>query len=86
MAYPYLPGSGTDAFKGLSVLLGLMISLGATSVVGQAAAGLILTYTRTLRAGEFVRVGDYEGTVTEVGIFTTTIAPALARCSRCPIP
>ncbi len=40
MAYPYLPGAGTDAFKGLSVLIGLMISLGATSVVGQAASGL----------------------------------------------
>ncbi|PNA97496.1 mechanosensitive ion channel protein MscS [Pseudomonas sp. FW305-130] len=84
MAYPYLPGSGTDAFKGLSVLLGLMISLGATSVVGQAAAGLILTYTRTLRAGEFVRVGDYEGTVTEVGIFTTTIRTGLGEVLTLP--
>jgi small-conductance mechanosensitive channel len=61
MAYPYLPGAGTDAFKGLSVLIGLMISLGATSVVGQPAAGLILTYTRTLRPGEFVKIGEYEG-------------------------
>lgn len=73
MAYPYLPGAGTDAFKGLSVLIGLMISLGASSVVGQAAAGLILTYTRTLRVGEFVRIGEHEGTVTELGMFTTAI-------------
>ncbi len=84
MAYPYLPGSGTDAFKGLSVLLGLMISLGATSVIGQGAAGLILTYTRTLRAGEFVRVGDYEGTVTEVGMFTTTIRTGLGEVLTLP--
>ncbi len=73
MAYPYLPGSGTEAFKGLSVLLGLMVSLGASSLVGQAAAGLIVTYTRTVRMGEYVRVGDYEGTVTELGMFTTRI-------------
>ncbi len=50
MAYPYLPGAQTEAFKGMSVLLGLMVSLGASSIVGQGAAGLILTYTRTMRA------------------------------------
>jgi small-conductance mechanosensitive channel len=84
MAYPYLPGAGTDAFKGLSVLVGLMISLGASSVVGQAAAGLILTYTRTLRPGEFVRIGDHEGTVTELGMFTTTIRTGLGEVLTLP--
>jgi len=84
MAYPYLPGAGTEAFKGLSVLIGLMISLGATSVVGQAAAGLILTYTRTLRPGEFVRIGDYEGTVTELGMFTTRIRTGLGEVLTLP--
>ena len=84
MAYPYLPGSGTDAFKGLSVLLGLMISLGASSIVGQAAAGLILTYSRTLKAGEYVRVGDHEGTVTEVGMFNTTIRTGLGEVLTLP--
>ncbi|OXR34804.1 mechanosensitive ion channel [Pseudomonas umsongensis] len=84
MAYPYLPGAGTDAFKGLSVLIGLMISLGASSVVGQAAAGLILTYTRTLRPGEFVRIGEYEGTVTELGTFTTSIRTGLGEVLTLP--
>jgi len=84
MAYPYLPGAGTDAFKGLSVLIGLMISLGATSVVGQAAAGLILTYTRTLRPGEFVRIGEHEGTVTELGMFTTRIRTGLGEVLTIP--
>lgn len=84
MAYPYLPGAGTDAFKGLSVLIGLMISLGASSVVGQAAAGLILTYTRTLRPGEFVRIGEYEGTVTELGMFTTRIRTGLGEVLTLP--
>ncbi|MGV8921715.1 MAG: mechanosensitive ion channel family protein [Pseudomonas sp.] len=84
MAYPYLPGAGTDAFKGLSVLIGLMISLGASSVIGQAAAGLILTYTRTLRPGEYVRVGDHEGTVTVLGMFTTTIRTGLGEVLTIP--
>jgi small-conductance mechanosensitive channel len=77
MAYPYLPGAQTDAFKGLSVLLGLMVSLGASSVVGQGAAGLILIYTRTIRPGEYVRVGEHEGTVTVLGMFTTRIRTGL---------
>nr|WP_153020746.1 mechanosensitive ion channel family protein [Pseudomonas sp. BMS12] len=84
MAYPYLPGAGTEAFKGLSVLIGLMISLGASSVVGQAAAGLILTYSRTLRPGEFVQVGGHEGTVTEMGMFTTTIRTGLGEMLTIP--
>jgi small-conductance mechanosensitive channel len=73
MAYPYLPGAETQAFKGLSVLIGLMISLGASSLVGQAASGLILMYTRTMRAGEYVGISDKEGTVVELGLFTTRI-------------
>ena len=77
MAYPYLPGAQTEAFKGLSVLLGVMVSLGSTSVIGQALAGLILTYTRTIRPGEYVRVGEHEGTVTVMGPFTTRIRTGL---------
>ena len=77
MAYPYIPGSDTDAFKGLSVLLGLMVSVGASGIVGQAAAGLILMYTRTFRTGEYVRVGDREGTLTRMGLFTSTVSTGL---------
>lgn len=84
MAYPYLPGADTEAFKGLSVLIGLMISLGASSVVGQAASGLILTYTRTLRPGEYVQVGEHEGTVTEVGMFTTRIRTGIGEVLTIP--
>lgn len=73
MAYPYLPGSDTEAFKGLSVLVGLMISLGASNLVGQLASGLILTYTRTFHAGEYVRIGQDEGTIVGLGTFTTRI-------------
>ncbi|WP_157269342.1 mechanosensitive ion channel family protein [Azohydromonas aeria] len=77
MAYPYLPGSQTEAFKGLSVLLGLMLSLGASSLVGQGASGLILAYSRVLRRGEYVRVAEHEGTVTDTGLFTTRIRTGL---------
>ena len=73
MAYPYLPGSGSEAFKGVSVLVGLMLSLGASSLVSQAGSGLILTYTRTFRRGEYVSIGAHEGTVVELGLFNTRI-------------
>jgi small-conductance mechanosensitive channel len=73
MAYPYIPGSSTDAFKGLSVLFGLMISVGASGIVAQAASGLILMYTRTYRPGEFVRINEHEGTVVGIGMFNTRI-------------
>jgi small-conductance mechanosensitive channel len=77
MAYPYLPGSQTEAFKGLSVLVGLMLSIGASSLVGQAASGLILTFGRVYRKGEYVRMGEFEGTVMELGMFTTRIRTGL---------
>ncbi|MGL6110743.1 MAG: mechanosensitive ion channel family protein, partial [Rubrivivax sp.] len=73
MAYPYLPGSDTEAFKGLSVLVGLMLSLGASNLVGQVASGLILTYTRAFHDGEFVRIDQHEGTVLKLGSFTTRL-------------
>jgi small-conductance mechanosensitive channel len=77
MAYPYLPGADSDAFKGLSVLVGLMVSIGASGLVGQAASGLILMYSRTLRPGEFVRIADSEGTVTDLGLFATRLRSGL---------
>ncbi|MEW7848695.1 mechanosensitive ion channel domain-containing protein [Massilia aurea] len=73
MAYPYLPGSHTAAFQGVTVLAGLMVSIGASSIVAQGAAGLILMYTRSLRKGEYVRVGEKEGTVVELGMFETRL-------------
>jgi len=73
MAYPYLPGANTEAFKGMSVLAGLMISLGAANVVGRALSGLSLMYTRSLREGEYVKVGEVEGTVVSIGLFATRL-------------
>ncbi|WP_417069828.1 mechanosensitive ion channel family protein [Niveibacterium terrae] len=77
MAYPYLPGAQTEAFKGLSVLIGLMVSLGASSLVGQGASGLILIYTHTMKVGEYVKIGEIEGTVFAIGMFATRIRTGL---------
>ncbi|MGD9601545.1 MAG: mechanosensitive ion channel family protein [Gammaproteobacteria bacterium] len=77
MAYPFLPGASSEAFKGVSVLAGLMLSLGASGVVGQVVSGLSLMYSRALRSGEYVRIGDIEGTVATVGMFATKIQTGL---------
>jgi small-conductance mechanosensitive channel len=77
LAFPYLPGAETEAFKGVSVLFGLMVSIGASGIVGQAASGFILMYTRAFRAGEYVRIGDVEGTVVGLGSFATRIRTGL---------
>ena len=79
MAYPYLPGSQSQAFQGISVLLGLMVTFGGSNLFGQGASGLILMYSRTLRVGEYVRVDAHEGTVTELGSFTTKVRTGLGR-------
>lgn len=73
MAYPYIPGSNTDAFKGISVLLGLMISLGSTGVVNQIMSGLVVVYSGAIQPGEYVRFGQVEGTVSEVGLLATRV-------------
>jgi small-conductance mechanosensitive channel len=73
MAYPYLPSSQTEAFKGLSVMLGLMVSIGASGLVGQIASGMILVFTRALRVGEYVRIQDSEGTLEQIGMFVTRL-------------
>jgi small-conductance mechanosensitive channel len=77
MAYPYLPGAQSEAFKTLSVLAGLMVSLGSSSIVAQAGSGLILMYSRALKVGEYVRIAEHEGTVIELGVFATRIRTGL---------
>jgi small-conductance mechanosensitive channel len=73
IAYPYLPGSGTEAFKAVGVFAGLLISLGSAGVVGQVMSGVVLMYSRGLRQGEYVRIKDIEGRVIEVGLLSTKI-------------
>jgi small-conductance mechanosensitive channel len=73
VAYPYLPGSQTEAFKGISVFVGLIISLGSSGLMNQVMSGFTVTYSRALRRGDFVRVGEIEGTVTHIGTLSTKI-------------
>ena len=73
IAYPYIPGSNSLAFQGLSVLFGLMISLGSTGVVSQMMSGTVLAYTRALHVGDFVSIGDVQGMVSEVGAISTKL-------------
>lgn len=73
IAYPYIPGSDSDAFKGISVLLGLMISLGSSSVIGNMIAGYTLIYRRTFKVGDRVKIDEYIGTVVEMKMFVTRL-------------
>jgi small-conductance mechanosensitive channel len=73
IAYPYIPGSDTEAFKGVSVFIGLIVSLGSAGIVSQVLGGLIVVYSRAFQPGEYVKVSDYEGTVTTVGVLSTKI-------------
>jgi small-conductance mechanosensitive channel len=73
VAYPYLPGSQTEAFKGVSVFLGLIITFGSSGLVNQIMSGFMITYSRALRVGDFVRIGDIEGTVTHLGVLSTKV-------------
>jgi small-conductance mechanosensitive channel len=73
LAYPYLPGSESDAFKGVSVFVGLMLSLGSSGIVNQMMAGFSITYSRAVRVGDFVKIGDVEGTVTHLGSLSTKV-------------
>jgi small-conductance mechanosensitive channel len=84
VAYPYMPGSGTEAFKGVSVFLGLMVTFGSSGLVNQIMSGLMLTYSRALRLGDVVRIGDIEGTVIHLGVLSTKVRSF--RGEECTIP
>jgi small-conductance mechanosensitive channel len=73
VAYPYLPGSNSEAFKGLSVLFGLMITLGSAGLVTQAMGGLVVVYSRALRKGDFVDINGVQGVVSEVAALATKV-------------
>jgi small-conductance mechanosensitive channel len=73
VAYPYIPGSGSEAFKGVSLLFGLVFSLGSTSFIANAIAGYSLTYRRAFRLGDIVRIGDILGEVTDMSVMATKV-------------
>lgn len=73
IAYPHLPGANSAAFQGISVITGLMISVGSAGIVNQAMSGLVLVYSRALIQGDFVKIGEERGLVVSVGPLSTKI-------------
>jgi len=73
VVFPYLPGSNSPAFKGISVFLGVLLSLGSTSAVAHGVAGTILTYMRAFQVGDFVKIGSDVGEVVEKTLLVTRI-------------
>ena len=73
VVFPYLPGGNSEAFKGVSIFLGLLLSLGSSSAVSNLLAGLVLTYMRPYRAGDRVKIADTIGDVLEKSLLVTRL-------------
>ena len=73
-AAPYLPGFGSPAFQGVSIFLGAIFTLGSSSAVANAIAGIILIYTRAFRLGDIVQIAGMRGMVADKSLFVTRLA------------
>ncbi|RFM27324.1 mechanosensitive ion channel family protein [Deminuibacter soli] len=71
--FPYLPGSDSPIFKGISVFLGVLFTFGSAGALGNVVAGLVLTYMRAFKTGDRVKIGDAVGDVVEKSILVTRI-------------
>jgi len=71
--FPYLPGSSSPAFQGISIFVGVLVSLGSTTAVANVVAGVVLTFTRAFKVGDQVEVSDVRGRVVERSTFVTRI-------------
>lgn len=73
MIYPYLPGSDSGVFQGISVFVGLIVSLGSSTIIGNIIAGLVITYMRPYRIGDRIKLNDTVGNVIEKTPFVTRL-------------
>ena len=73
MIYPYLPGSDSGVFQGISVFVGLIVSLGSSTVIGNIIAGLVITYMRPFKLGDRIKLNETTGNVIEKTPFVTRI-------------
>ena len=71
LIYPFLPGENSPAFKGVGIFLGVLFSLGSTSAVANVVAGIMLTYTRGFRTGDWVKIGDNIGEIISQNLLAT---------------
>lgn len=73
VAFPYLPGSHSEGFRGISMLVGLMVTIGGSGFVGQIIGGLAAIYSRSIRTGDYITIGEISGVVREVGMLSTKV-------------
>jgi small-conductance mechanosensitive channel len=73
VAFPYIPGSDSPAFKGVSIFIGVLFSLGSQSAVSNIIGGLVMTYRRAFRVGDRIKIADIIGDVTEIKLQQTHI-------------
>ena len=71
--FPHLPGSDSDAFKGISVFLGVLISLGSSSAISNAIAGIVISYMRPFQVGDWIKSGEIIGAVIEKNALVTRL-------------
>ncbi len=71
--FPFLPGSDSPVFKGISVFIGVLFSLGSSSAFSNIVAGLVITYMRSFKIGDRIRVGEVMGDVQEKTMLVTRI-------------
>ena len=71
VAYPYIPGSGSEAFKGISIFIGIVFSLGSSSTIANIIAGYTMTYRRAFRMGDRVKISGVTGDVVEMRLQVT---------------
>ncbi|MCR9144093.1 MAG: mechanosensitive ion channel family protein [bacterium] len=73
IAFPYLPGANSQAFQGISLFLGFMISLGSSAIIANIVAGIVVTYMRPFKVGDRVKIADTVGDVVEKTLLVTRI-------------
>jgi len=71
--YPYLPGSDSRAFQGVSVFIGVIFSIGSTSAIGNLVAGFVITYMRPFKIGDRVKINDLTGFVVEKNLMVVRL-------------
>lgn len=77
LIFPYLPGAGSPAFNGISVFIGILVSLGSSSAISNMIAGIVITYMRPFRVGDRIRIENVVGDVLEKNILVTRVKTVL---------
>jgi small-conductance mechanosensitive channel len=73
MVFPLLPGSDSQVFQGISLLVGFLFTLGSSSAIGNLVAGIVITYMRPFKLGDRIKINDITGFVVEKAPMTTRI-------------